>query len=58
MINRTILIVTHRVSTVRDADRIIVLSEGTVQAEGTHTELIKSNELYKRLCEMQLVKVP
>ena len=58
MRNRTILIVTHRVSTVRDADRIIVLSNGEVQDEGTHTQLIKKNELYRRLCEMQLVKVP
>jgi ABC-type multidrug transport system fused ATPase/permease subunit len=57
MKNRTIIIVTHRVSTVRDADRIMVLSNGDVQAEGTHSELIKKNALYSRLCEMQLVKV-
>jgi ABC-type multidrug transport system fused ATPase/permease subunit len=57
MEHRTILIVTHRVSTVRDADRIIVLHNGEVQTEGTHNQLIKKNELYKRLCEMQLVKV-
>ena len=57
MENRTILIVTHRVSTVRDADRIIVLYQGEVQAEGTHTQLLKKNELYRRLCEMQLVKI-
>jgi ATP-binding cassette subfamily B multidrug efflux pump len=58
MENRTILIVTHRVSTVRDADRIIVLNQGEVQAEGTHSQLIRKNELYRRLCEMQLVKLP
>ena len=57
MENRTILIVTHRVSTVRDADRIIVLYQGEVQAEGTHSQLLKNNELYRRLCEMQLVKI-
>ncbi len=57
MRNRTILIVTHRVSTVRDADRIIVLHGGEIQAEGTHNQLVKKNELYRRLCEMQLVKV-
>ena len=57
MVNRTILIVTHRVSTVRDADRVIVLNNGAVQAEGTHNQLVKKNELYRRLCEMQLVKV-
>jgi ABC-type multidrug transport system fused ATPase/permease subunit len=57
MEHRTILIVTHRVSTVRDADRIIVLHNGEVQTEGTHNQLVKKNELYRRLCEMQLVKV-
>lgn len=54
--NRTILIVTHRVSTVRDADRIIILNNGEVQGEGTHTQLITNNDLYRRLCEMQLIK--
>jgi ATP-binding cassette subfamily B multidrug efflux pump len=57
MSNRTVLVVTHRVSTVRDADRIIVLHQGEIQAEGTHTQLIKKNELYRKLCEMQLVKI-
>jgi ATP-binding cassette subfamily B protein len=57
MEHRTILIVTHRVSTVRDADRIIVLHNGEVQVEGTHNQLVKKNELYRRLTEMQLVKV-
>lgn len=57
MEHRTILIVTHRVSTVRDADRIIVLYNGEVQTEGTHNQLVKKNELYRRLTKMQLVKV-
>ncbi len=57
MKNRVIIIVTHRVSTVRDADRIIVLCDGEIQAEGTHSELVRHNELYARLCEMQLVRV-
>jgi len=57
MENRIILIVTHRVSTVRDADRIIVLDHGEIQDTGTHSQLIKRNELYRRLCEMQLVAV-
>ncbi len=57
MENRTIIIVTHRVSTVRDADRIIVLYAGQIQAGGTHRQLIRTNELYSRLCEMQLVNL-
>jgi len=57
MAHRTILIVTHRVSTVRDADRIIVLEGGAVRDVGTHDELVRRNELYRRLCEAQLVAV-
>jgi ABC-type multidrug transport system fused ATPase/permease subunit len=57
MVNRTVLLVTHRVSTVRDADRIIILNEGRIEDVGSHDELIERNELYRRLCEMQLVSV-
>lgn len=57
MVNRTVLLVTHRVSTVRDADRIIILNEGKIEDIGSHEELIERNELYKRLCEMQLVAI-
>jgi len=57
MVNRTIIIVTHRVSTVRDADRIIVLDQGTIQDVGSHGELLERNDLYRKMCEMQLVSV-
>ncbi len=57
MVNRTVLLVTHRVSTVRDADRIILLNEGRIEDVGSHDELIERNELYRRLCEMQLVAI-
>jgi ATP-binding cassette subfamily B protein len=57
MAHRTILIVTHRVSTVRDADRIIVLEDGVIRDVGTHDQLVRRNELYRRLCEAQLVAV-
>ena len=57
MANRTVLLVTHRVSTVRDADRIIVLNEGRIEDVGSHDELLGRNELYRRLCNMQLVSV-
>lgn len=55
MENRTVIIVTHRVSTVRDSDQIIVLDEGKVQAIGTHDELLESSELYSRLYAIQTV---
>jgi ATP-binding cassette subfamily B multidrug efflux pump len=57
MMNRTVILVTHRVSTVRDMDRIILLEEGAIADEGTHDQLIQRSSLYRELCEMQLVEV-
>jgi len=57
MVNRTIILVTHRVSTVRDADRIIILNEGRIEDVGAHEELVERNDLYRRFCEMQLVSI-
>jgi len=57
MANRTVLLITHRVSTVRDADRIIVLNEGQIEDVGSHEVLVTRNTLYRRLCETQLVSV-
>ena len=47
---RTILVIAHRLSTIRDANRILVLHEGKLIAQGTHDELLLSNELYRRMC--------
>jgi ABC-type multidrug transport system fused ATPase/permease subunit len=47
---RTTLVIAHRLSTVQDADRILVLHEGRIAAQGTHTELLSSNQLYRRMC--------
>jgi len=47
---RTTLVIAHRLSTIRDADRILVLHEGRIAAQGTHTELLSSNQLYRRMC--------
>jgi len=47
---RTTLVIAHRLSTIRDASRILVLHEGRLIAQGTHDELIASNELYRRMC--------
>ena len=57
MMNRTVILVTHRVSTVRDMDRIIVLNHGVIEDEGTHDWLLENNEMYRELCRMQLVEI-
>ena len=51
--DRTTLIVAHRLSTVVDADRILVMERGRVVESGTHTELLRRGGLYLRLWEMQ-----
>lgn len=52
--NRTSIIIAHRLSTVRQADKIIVLHDGEIIAQGTHEELLEeSNGLYKKLYELQ-----
>ncbi|QFK71108.1 ABC transporter ATP-binding protein [Pradoshia sp. D12] len=50
----TVLLVAQRVSTVMDADRIIVLDEGNVMGIGTHEELLKSCETYQEIVKSQL----
>ncbi|MFH0921482.1 MAG: ABC transporter ATP-binding protein [Fibrobacterota bacterium] len=50
---RTILIVSHRISVVRNADYIYVMDEGEIREEGTHAELMQRNGLYVRLYEKQ-----
>ncbi|WP_312099561.1 ABC transporter ATP-binding protein [Corynebacterium dentalis] len=53
--DRTLVVVAHRLSTVVDADQIIVVNEGRVSASGTHAELLKASPLYKELAEKQLM---
>jgi len=52
--NSTVIIVAQRVSTVIDADRIIVLDEGEIVGIGTHKELLKSSEVYREIVSSQL----
>jgi len=53
MLNRTTLVVAHRLSTIKRADEICVLHEGKIVERGKHDELIELDGYYKRLCDMQ-----
>ena len=50
---RTVIVIAHRLKTIKDADRIIVLNNGEIQEEGTHDELIRRQGLYSHLWEIQ-----
>ena len=52
----TVVIVAQRVATIRDADQIVVLDEGTVAGTGTHDELMVSNETYREIVLSQLTE--
>jgi ABC-type multidrug transport system fused ATPase/permease subunit len=47
---RTTIVIAHRLSTVRDADRILVLDGGRIAAQGRHEELLQTSALYRRMC--------
>ena len=53
--NRTVLIVAHRLSTVRLAHRIVLIQEGRIVEHGSHDELLQKSPLYRRFCELQLM---
>src|SRR5690606_2552510 len=53
MENRTTIMIAHRLSTVINADKILVLQQGKIIASGTHQELLATSELYRQLARLQ-----
>jgi ATP-binding cassette, subfamily B, bacterial MsbA len=56
IVGRTTLVIAHRLSTVRNADRIIAMEDGRIAEIGSHTELLAADGLYRRLYEMQFAR--
>ena len=54
---RTVIIIAHRLATVRHADRIVLLDQGRLVASGTHAELVERSPLYSRLAALQFLDV-
>jgi subfamily B ATP-binding cassette protein MsbA len=51
--NRTVIMVAHRLSTIKHADRILVVSEGSIIEEGSHDDLMSANGSYKYIHDLQ-----
>lgn len=51
--NRTTIVIAHKLKTVRNADKIVVLSKGTIMEQGRHDELVAAGDIYARLVKAQ-----
>jgi ATP-binding cassette, subfamily B, bacterial len=58
MVNRTTLVIAHRLATVKSADRIAVLDQGRLEALGSHAKLMQSSKLYSQLATLQFQHDP
>jgi len=55
MKGRTVLLIAHRLASVRLAHRIVLIQEGRIVEHGRHDELLQKSPLYRRFCELQLM---
>ena len=51
--NKTVIMIAHKLSTIQNADQILVLENGTISQRGSHAELIAQEGLYRRLWDIQ-----
>jgi subfamily B ATP-binding cassette protein MsbA len=58
MEGRTVLVIAHRLGTIRRANRIVVLEDGHITAIGSHEELLHSSPTFQRLYQLQFMDVP
>lgn len=56
MVGRTVIVIAHRLSTVQNANRILVIQSGAIQESGTHSELLAAGGTYFQLVQRQLQK--
>jgi subfamily B ATP-binding cassette protein MsbA len=56
MKNRTVIVIAHRLATVKSAHRIVVMEHGKVAESGTHAELLATNGIYRHLYELQILE--
>ncbi len=54
---RTTIIIAHRLSTIKDADKIIVMEKGRIVGEGKHEDLLRDNEIYRKMINIQTIIV-
>ena len=56
MKGKTIIVITHRLKVLKDADRIYVLDDGFIKEEGRHEELLSRDGIYSRMYRKQLIE--
>lgn len=56
MAGRTVIVIAHRISTIRRADKIVVMDRGRISEIGTHTDLVTGGGIYQRLHELQFIE--